>query len=83
MRRSVRDLVYNNKRRLKSDGSLEKLSITESLTKRRLQLVVEARKAFGFFNVWTTNSNVYYIQDNKRLVIEDFGDIDAIVNDKI
>ena len=83
VRRSVWDLVYNNKRRLKSDGSLEKLSITESLTKRRPQLVVEARKAFGFFNVWTTNGNVYCIQDNKRLVIEDFGDIDTIVNDEI
>ena len=31
----------------------------------------------------TTNGNVYCIQDKKRLVIEDFGDVDTIVNDEI
>ena len=45
VRRSVRNLVFYNKKKLKK--SQEKLSITESLTKRRLLLVMEAKKAFG------------------------------------
>ena len=72
--------MFMNKRKLKSDGSREKLSITESLTRRRLELATEARKAFGFFNVWTTNGNVYCYYNEKRQVIGDFGDIDAILD---
>ena len=52
VRRSVRDSIYNSKKNLKSEGEkAEKLSIAESLTKRRLTLVEEARNAFGFRNV--------------------------------
>ena len=35
-----------------------KLSMTESLTKRRLK-IVEAQKYFDFENVWTQKGNVY------------------------
>ena len=57
VRRSVRNLVFYNKKKLKK--SQEKLSITESLTNRRLLLVMEVKKAFGFNNVWTNNGMVY------------------------
>ena len=57
VKRSVRNLVFYNKKKLKK--SQEKLSITESLTKKRLLLVMEAKKVFGFNNVWTNNGIVY------------------------
>ena len=63
VRRSVRNLVFYNKKKLKK--SQEKLSITESLTKRRLLLVMEVKKAFGFNNVWTNNGIVYCFYKKK------------------
>ena len=48
----MRDSIYSSKKNLKSEEeNVEKLSIIESLTKRRLALVEEARNAFGFRNV--------------------------------
>lgn len=78
VRRTVRNKVFANKRKLKSEDPSVKLSITESLTKRRLRLVEEARKFFKFRNVWTLNGNVYCFFKNKRHVINDFEDIDKI-----
>lgn len=80
VRRSVRDLVYSNKRKLKSANNREKLSITESLTSRRLTLLLEARKAFGYYNVWTSNGTVYCAYNDSRQVLDDFGDIDKILD---
>jgi len=40
-------------------NSTEKLSVTEALTKRRLQLVTKANKIFGFKNVWTAKGKVF------------------------
>ena len=77
VRRSVRNLVFYNKKKLKK--SQEKLSITESLTKRRLLLVMEAKKAFGFNNVWTNNGIVYCFYKEKRQVLKDFGDINKLI----
>ena len=37
----------------------EKLSITESLTRRRLQLLRSAKQTFGLGSAWTLNGNVY------------------------
>ena len=81
VRRSVRDSIYSSKKNLKSEEeNAEKLSITESLTKRRLALVEEARNAFGFRNVWTFYGNVYCFFKNKRQVIDDFGDIKRLLD---
>ena len=55
-----------------------KLSITESLTKRRLRLVEDARKIFGFKNVWTLKKDVFYFFKNKRHYLDDFGDIKRV-----
>ena len=73
VRRSVQNLVFYNKKKLKK--SQEKLSITESLTKRRLLLVMEAKKAFGFNNVWTNNGIVYCFYKEKRQILKECGDI--------
>ena len=68
----MRDSIYSSKKNLKSEEeNAEKLSITESLTKRRLALVEEARNAFWFQNVWTFYGNVYCFFKNKRQVIDD------------
>ena len=78
VRRSIRDLAHGNKKRLKDENNQEKLSITESLTRRRLQLLTNAKDAFGFRNVWTVNDNVYTFHKNRMQVIDDFIDIDRI-----
>ena len=78
VRRSIRDLVYSNKKKLKDDNNPEKISITESLTRRRLRLVKNAKDEFGFRNVWTNNGIVYCYHNNRRQVINDFYDIEKI-----
>ena len=81
VRRSAQDSIYSLKKNLKSEEeNAEKLSITESLTKRRLALVKEARNAFRFRKVWTFYSNVYCFFKNKRQVIDDFGDINTLLD---
>lgn len=72
VRRSVRHAVFNNKRHLKS----VRLAITESLTRRRLQIVKSAKQAFGDESVWTVNGNVYTVIDGKRQVLNFLSDID-------
>ena len=77
----MRDSIYSSKKNLKSEEeNAEKLSITESLTKRRLALVEAARNAFGFRNVWTFYGNVHCFFKNKRQVIDDFGDINRLLD---
>ena len=81
VRKSVQNLVFYNKKKLMK--SQEKLSITESLTKRRLLLVMEAKKAFRFNNVWTNNGIVYCFYKEKRQVFKDFGDINKLITKQI
>ena len=78
VRRSIRDLVHSNKKKLKDDNNPEKISITESLTKRRLRLVKNAKDEFGFRNVWTNNDVVYCYHNKRRQVINDFYDTEKI-----
>ena len=54
----------------------EKLSTTESLTRRRLQLLRSAKQTFGLGSAWTLNGNVYCMHKNKRYIIDDFNDLD-------
>ena len=77
VRRSVRNLVFYNKKKLKK--CQEKLSITEFLTKRRLLLVMEAKKAFGFNNAGTNNGIAYCFYKEKRQVLKEFGDINKLI----
>ena len=85
----MQDSIYSSKKNLKSEGEkVEKLSITESLTKRWLALVEKARNVFGFRNVWTFYGmviysfygNVYCLFKNKRQVISDFADINRLLH---
>ena len=77
VRRSVRNAIYGMKKKLKAKkNDDERLSITESLTRRRLQLLRSAKQTFGLGSAWTLNGNVMH--RNKRYIIDDFSDIDKL-----
>ena len=80
VRRTVRNKVFAAKSKLKSSAgeSNPRLALTESLTKRRLRLVEEARKIFEFRNVWTQKGLVYCEFMGQRHYIDDFSDIPRI-----
>ena len=78
VRRTVRNEVFNRKSKLKSADSNSRLAITESLTKRGLMLVEEARREFEFKNVWTMKGLVYCRFQGQRHYIDDFSDIPRI-----
>ena len=72
--RSVQNSVYATKKNLKkSEGP--KLSIIESLTKRRLHILEEARKVFDFENIWTMKGTVYCAYKGKKYSIKTLSDI--------
>ena len=77
VRRSIRNMIYANKKKLKTTEG-PKLSITESLTKRRLKLLEEARNAFEFKNVWTMKGTVYCAFKGKKFAIKKHSDISSI-----
>ena len=52
--------------------------ITESLTKRRLQLLDKARSEFKQCPVWSWKGEVFVFHNNKKKVIDDFIDITKI-----
>jgi len=55
IKRSTRNMIYSKKRSLAKTG----YALTESLTKRRLELVSLAKVTFGKETVWTTNGTIY------------------------
>ena len=71
--------MFINKKRLKADDNSEKLSITRSLTKRRLNLLIEAKKAFGCSKVWSYNGNIFCYFSGKRQVINNIISINDIL----
>lgn len=79
VRRSVRNAIFAKKSQLKATcDSDPKLSLTESLTKRRLRLLSHSQEAFGFRNVWSLKGNIYCHFNRKKHLIDDFGDIEKI-----
>ena len=49
--------------------------ITESLTKRRLQLLKAARDAFGWKSVWSMMGDIYAFVGRKKQVVKNINDI--------
>ena len=62
LRKTQRNEIYRKKRLLKGT----KMIITESLTKRRLQLLEKARTAFNNCPVWSWKGEVYVFHNNKK-----------------
>ena len=55
-RYNMRRKIFVNKKRLKG----KKISITESLTAKRIKILNEAREKIGFTSVWTSDGKILY-----------------------
>ena len=58
---AVRREIFMNKRKLKG----KRLSITESLTSSRMQLLGDAQRKYGVRNVWTSDGRVMVKENDK------------------
>ena len=64
-RYNTRRKVFVNKKRLKNTG----ISITEKLTKHRMEFLKKPKNEFGF-NVWTVDGRIcYYDEAAKKLKV--------------
>ena len=73
-KRPTQNTVFNKKRLLHKTG----FALTESLTKKRLQLVSLAKEKFGKDSVWTSNGSIYCrpVHDGDKFLISSKKDID-------
>ena len=55
-----RNRVFRNKKKLKE----QKISITESLTKIRMDKLRRAKETYGFNNVWTNYGKILFKSDS-------------------
>ena len=55
-----RNRVFRNKKKLKG----LKISITESLTKIRMDKLRQAKETYGFTNVWTNDGKIFFKLDS-------------------
>ena len=55
-----RNRVFRNEKKLKG----QKISITESLTKIRMDKLRQAKETYRFTNVWTINGNILLKSDS-------------------
>ena len=55
-RYNTREKVFASKRKLKETS----VSITESLTSKRMEQLNKAREEYGFTNVWTTDGRILF-----------------------
>ena len=62
VRHNTRKKIFDNKKRLKGTG----VSLTESLTARRMKELKKARDEHGFTNVWTTDGKILVKLPNKN-----------------
>ena len=69
-RYNVRARIFENKRKLKGKGT----SVTESLTKTRMNKLQKAREEHGFRNVWSNDGKILYIEPNNHNRVKVFYD---------
>ena len=62
-RYNIRNRVLKNKKKLKDTG----VSITESLTQKRMQMLTKARDEFLFKNVWTQDGKILVKSDDNNI----------------
>ena len=65
-RYNVRNLVFKSKKKLKGTG----VAITESLTKRRMEALTQAKEEHGFNNAWSIDGKILNVllYGRKKLV---------------
>ena len=66
-RYNIRNRVFKNKKKLRDTA----ISITESLTRKRMQMLTKARNEFLFKNVWTQEGKILVSDDNAIKVYYD------------
>ena len=74
LRRNQRNEVYAKKKALKGKA----LVITESLTRRRLELLETAKETFGWKSAWSWMGEVFVFAGTKKQVIKNLDDIRKI-----
>ena len=62
---NIRNKVFKNKKKLKDTG----VSITESLTQKRMQMLTKARNEFLFKNVWTQDGKILVKSDDNTIKV--------------
>lgn len=65
-RYNTRAAVFGAKRRFKGSNLL----LTESLTRRRVEVLNESRRRFGNRNVWTMDGEIFTKQNNKTVNVK-------------
>ena len=61
---NTRRKVFVNKKKLKNTG----ITVTKSLTKRRMGFLKKAKNEFGFNNVWTVDGRICYYDEVAKKV---------------
>ena len=56
VRYNTRKIIYRNKKVLKGKG----ISVTESLTAKRIKMSEKARKLHGFVSVWSQDGKIMF-----------------------
>ena len=64
VRHSTRNGIYRNKEKLKGTG----ISVTESLTARRINMLEKAREKHTFNNVWSQDGKIMFLDRNTSRV---------------
>ena len=64
-RYNIRNRVFKNKNKLKDTS----VSITESLTQKRMQMLTKARNEFLFKNVWIQNGKFLVKSDDNTITV--------------
>ena len=59
VRYNCRRSIFLNKKKIKNTG----ISITESLTAKRMEILSKAKERFGFTNVWTLDGQIHYLAE--------------------
>lgn len=72
--KSSRDKVFSKRRVLK--GS--KIIITEDLVKARYEILTEAKKKFGKFNVWSQGGKIFAAFKGKKHLLESLDDLKTV-----
>ena len=69
-RYNVRNRIFKTKKKLKG----KTVSITESLTKRRVVELKKAREMYGFKNIWSQDGKILFLDVNDRNKVKVFYD---------
>ena len=64
MRYNTCNRIYRNKKKLKGTG----ISVTESLTARRMNMLEKAREEYTFNNVWLQDDKIMFFDKNTNKV---------------